>query len=89
MSLSFDAASRVILQNIIVLKYSGHPEAIMKEAADGNGSFTEAVLKPEITVLDDKMISQARNYQEANRKCFIANSVNFPVKHQPQIIATE
>ena len=70
MSLSFDAASRVILQNIIVLKYSGHPEAIMKEAADGNGSFTEAVLKPEITVLDDKMISQAMELSGGKQKMF-------------------
>ncbi|QKZ14968.1 OsmC family protein [Spirosoma sp. KUDC1026] len=57
---------------------------IMIETPDGSGRFTEVTLHPTVTVADASMIAQANALHEpANRKCFIANSCNFPVHHQP------
>lgn len=72
-----------VINNVIVLKYSDHPEGIMDEEADGSGKFTKVILKPEVIVLDKTMISTALElHKEANKKCFIANSMNFTVLHQ-------
>jgi organic hydroperoxide reductase OsmC/OhrA len=58
----------------------------MAEADDGSGCFTEVVLRPRIAVASPDMINTAAGlHQEAHAKCFIAGSVNFPVRHQPVI----
>ncbi|MGH2645140.1 MAG: OsmC family protein [Chitinophagaceae bacterium] len=78
------------VNKIIVLKYYDIPEATMEEEPDGSGKFREAILKPEVTVADEKMISTAlKLHHEANKKCFIANSINFPIYHQPVIRVKE
>jgi organic hydroperoxide reductase OsmC/OhrA len=60
----------------------------MAEEADGGGRFTEVVLRPQVTVASAGMIESATAlHSEANAKCFIANSVNFPVRHEPVISA--
>ncbi|MBV8915579.1 MAG: OsmC family peroxiredoxin, partial [Acetobacteraceae bacterium] len=47
----------------------------------------EVVLQPEITVAPGTDLEKARSlHGEANRKCFIANSVNFPVRHDPSFV---
>ncbi|MBV9561656.1 MAG: OsmC family protein, partial [Bradyrhizobium sp.] len=54
------------------------------EESSGGGRFTEVVLQPEITVSAGADLERARAlHEEAHRKCFIANSVNFPVRHEP------
>jgi organic hydroperoxide reductase OsmC/OhrA len=43
-------------------------------------------LKPEIKLAPGSDIARARELQDASKeKCFIANSVNFPVEHLPII----
>ena len=52
------------------------------------GRFTEAVLHPRVTVAAgaDRMKAEAL-HADASRLCFIANSVNFPLRHEAEIVA--
>ena len=55
------------------------------EENENGGLFTEVTLYPCVTVAGKTMIEKANAlHAEANKKCFIANSCNFPVKHVPQ-----
>ncbi|MBC7487562.1 MAG: OsmC family protein [Cytophagaceae bacterium] len=56
----------------------------MQETADGGGHFTSITLNPLVTLTDESMVEKANAlHQQANKFCFIANSVNFPVYHKP------
>ena len=71
---------------VVVTDYVDHPTGSMTTDPDGSGRFTEAVLRPEVTVADDSMVEAATNaHRRANELCFIANSVNFPVRHEPAV----
>jgi organic hydroperoxide reductase OsmC/OhrA len=68
---------------VIVTGYSDHATGTMEETADG-GKFTGITLHPVVTVADGSMIKKAGElHAKANQCCFIANSVNFPVHHEP------
>ncbi|WP_241331109.1 OsmC family protein [Chryseobacterium arthrosphaerae] len=67
---------------IIVTEYTDEATGIMEETTNGSGHFTEAVLHPAVTVTEESMIEKAKElHHKANEYCFIAKSVNFPVKH--------
>lgn len=71
---------------IIVTNYIDNPEGLMEEASIGGGRFKEVTLKPVITITDPSKAELAMKlHHNANEKCFIANSVNFPVQHLPTI----
>ncbi|TYP92234.1 organic hydroperoxide reductase OsmC/OhrA [Sphingobacterium allocomposti] len=71
---------------VIVLDYVDGAEATMVETDDGGGRFVEANLNPVVTVADSSMVERAYDlHKKANELCFIANSVNFPVRHQPVV----
>ncbi len=75
------------VNNVVVLAYEDHATAIMQEEPDGSGQFLEATLKPTVTVAHADMIARANTlHDQANAKCFIARSVNFPIHHQAQTI---
>jgi organic hydroperoxide reductase OsmC/OhrA len=69
---------------VVVIDYIDHATGIMRETETGGGLFTEVTLNPVVTVLDESMIDLANDlHAKANERCFIANSVNFPVYHNP------
>ncbi|HEY4153928.1 MAG TPA: OsmC family protein [Puia sp.] len=69
---------------VVVVDYSDAATGTMEESADGNGRFTEVLLKPMLIVKDASMIEKANAlHEKAHQFCFIANSCNFPVLHQP------
>ncbi|MDJ0394945.1 OsmC family protein [Rhodococcus sp. G-MC3] len=73
---------------VVVTDYRDFPSGIMTEESDGGGQFTEVVLTPMVTVADSSMFDEAqRLHHDASSKCFIARSVNFPVRHQPKVAA--
>jgi len=75
--------------DIVVLEYKDNATGTMMEQADGSGRFNEVVLRPEVLISKKEQIAQANAlHQEANKMCFIANSLNFPVKHEAQCRAT-
>ncbi|CAI8703284.1 OsmC family protein [Chryseobacterium sp. IT-36CA2] len=69
---------------IIVTDYRDEATGIMAETANGSGHFTEVTLHPIVTISEESMKEKAEElHHKANKFCFIANSVNFPVKHIP------
>jgi organic hydroperoxide reductase OsmC/OhrA len=69
---------------ITVVDYYDNASGVMEETADGGGHFTEVVLKPTVTILEADMIAKANElHHKANELCFIANSCNFPIRHEP------
>ena len=72
------------VNGVVVVDYRDSAGGIMLEDADGGGRFSEVVLRPVVTVTSATMKEKAASlHHEANRLCFIANSVNFPVRHEP------
>ena len=71
---------------IVVVKYSDDARGTLEIQANGGGRFTEVVLNPFVEVLELGMIKAAEAlHQKASERCFIANSVNFPVRHNPVV----
>ena len=69
---------------INVVSYEDNAVGIMEEFKNGSGKFTEVTLYPIVTITDIALIEKANAlHQEANKMCFIANSCNFEVKHEP------
>lgn len=74
------------VSGIVVIEYRDTPAGIMVEAPDGSGRFSSVVLKPQITVAAGADLAKAEAlHHAAHEKCFIANSVNFPVTCEPVI----
>lgn len=72
---------------IIVLDYKDNAVGKMMENEDGSGYFTEVVLNPVVTITDESQTEKANSlHEKANKMCFIANSCNFPVKHQAEYV---
>ena len=70
-------------EGIVVTAYSDMAQGTMTDDAKG-GRFTEVVLHPAVTISDPEKKERALNlHDEAGKKCFIANSCNFQVKHSP------
>ncbi|MCY1541022.1 peroxiredoxin, subfamily [compost metagenome] len=70
--------------DIVVLEYTDHASGVMIEETSGSGQFKEIILRPEVVISKKEQIDLANAlHEEANKLCFIANSLNFPVKHQP------
>lgn len=69
---------------IIVIAYQDHAEGTMTEA--DNGHFTQIILRPRVTLRagDDRELA-LRLHHEAHERCYIANSLNFPVLCEPTI----
>jgi organic hydroperoxide reductase OsmC/OhrA len=69
---------------IVVTRYVDRAIGSMAETQNGSGHFTEVVLQPDITVEPGADLEVARDlHEKAHHFCFIANSVNFPVRCEP------
>lgn len=68
---------------IQVIEYQDEPTGKMIQDPNG-GRFTSVILRPKVVITDASQIDLANSiHHEANKYCFIANSCNFPVTHQP------
>ena len=68
-----------------VLVYEDDASGTM-ERVDGVERFTEVTLRPKVTIGPGSDPEKARSLHErAHAICFIANSVNFPVRNEPRI----
>lgn len=71
---------------VVVTEYTDAATGVMRQQGVG-GAFEEVVLRPRVVVADAGMMEAARAaHAEASAACFIANSVNFPVRHEPEIV---
>jgi len=73
------------VRGVVVTAYEDRSEATMVEAPRA-GRFTDVVLRPIVTITAESDETLAHDLHErAHAECFIANSVNFPVRHEPSI----
>jgi organic hydroperoxide reductase OsmC/OhrA len=75
------------VSGVIVTHYEDHAEGVMEIDAEGTGRFTDVLLKPRVTIKAGTYPDIAAElHAEAHEKCFIANSVNFTVRCEAEII---
>lgn len=77
------------MKGLAVTDYRDNATGTMVQEGLG-GRFTEVVLKPHVTLAAgaDEALAHAL-HDSANECCFIAASVNFPVKHEATIVVQE
>jgi organic hydroperoxide reductase OsmC/OhrA len=78
------AASR----GVVVTAYTDSASGVMEQTHDGGGHFVSATLRPVVTIAGGDAELARQLHAEASRKCFIAASVNFPVRHEPTILTS-
>ncbi|MCH5596885.1 OsmC family protein [Niabella ginsengisoli] len=78
------------VNGVVVTNYKDEASGIMEESSNGSGRFISVTLKPIVTITEEAMLPKAEElHKEANKFCFIANSLNFVVEHQAEIIIGE
>ncbi len=76
------------VHKIIVTEYIDHAEGVMEETQNGSGKFTAVTLKPRVKITDKNKIEKANElHEQAHKMCFIANSCNFKIEHEPNTSA--
>ncbi|WP_339608339.1 OsmC family protein [uncultured Roseivirga sp.] len=69
---------------ITVMDYVDNAFGTMEETPEGGGRFAEVILRPTVKITDESRIEEANKlHHKANQLCFIANSCNFPIRHEP------
>jgi organic hydroperoxide reductase OsmC/OhrA len=70
---------------IEVIAYEDHAHGVMKPQ-DGVMRFTDVLLRPRVTLAPGSDLARAQSaHHEAHAACFIANSVNFPVRNEAEV----
>ncbi|WP_147917575.1 OsmC family protein [Ruania zhangjianzhongii] len=75
---------KAAMGGVVVTGYTDRAAGTMRVETAGAGQFTEVVLHPRVSVAEpvgEDVI--AALHQQAHDHCFIARSVNFPVRHSP------
>lgn len=73
---------------VVVVSYEDAATGTMVEDGRGGGAFTDVLLQPTVVVAEASMIEAAHTaHVQAHAQCFIANSVNFPVRHEATVTA--
>lgn len=72
---------------IIVEEYRDDARGTMEVPKGGVGKFTRAVLDPTVRIRSGGDPAQAQAlHAEAHHRCFIANSLNFPVEIEGRVV---
>jgi organic hydroperoxide reductase OsmC/OhrA len=71
---------------VVVESYTDAATGTLQTNPDGSGAIVEVLLRPVVTLSAGDPATALALHADANRLCFIANSVNFPVRHEPQIL---
>ncbi|PFG33271.1 OsmC family protein [Sanguibacter antarcticus] len=76
---------------VVVTEYTDHAVGTMRVEAAGAGQFTEVELRPRVVLAEgtagDPETLVAGLHARAHDHCFIARSVNFPVRISPIVAA--
>jgi len=75
---------KAAMAGVAVTGYTDRATGTMRVEVAGAGQFTEVVLHPKVEVAEpvaEDVIADL--HQQAHDHCFIARSVNFPVRHAP------
>ena len=75
---------------VVVTDYRDRAEGVMVEEPGREARFRRVVLHPVVTLAPGSDVERARAlHHDAHRRCYIANSVNFPVDHESEVRAAD
>ena len=75
------------VNDVVVVGYQDAAMGTMQETERGSGKFIEVVLEPKVTISAESDAAKAMMlHDEAHHLCFIANSLNFPVRTEAEIL---
>jgi len=76
-------------QGVRVTGYEDRAEGVM-EMRDGRIRFTSVTLRPRVVIAagSDPVLARAL-HEQAHHECYIANSVNFTVAHEAEVVQGE
>jgi organic hydroperoxide reductase OsmC/OhrA len=73
---------------IVVTDYVDEAAGTLALNPDGSGQFGEVVLRPRVIITDGARVGEAEAlHHRAHELCFIARSLNFPVRNEPEVRA--
>jgi len=70
---------------VTVESYVDEAEGTLRLETDGSGRFIRAVLRPKVVVSRGSVELARQLHERAHARCFVANSVNFPVTCEPSV----
>ena len=74
-----------VTHKIVVVDYVDDAVGTMVETEDSGGHFTEAILRPAVTLESGSDLQLAESlHDRAHHLCYVANSINFPVRCEPR-----
>ena len=77
------------LEGLVVVAYEDSASGTMLQEGRG-GRFTDVLLRPRVTLAPGSDLARGKAlHEDASKTCFIANSVNFPVRHEVEITCAE
>lgn len=72
---------------LAIVRYEDRASGRLGKNANGMTQMVEVVLRPRVTVARGTDVAAAKALHErAHHHCFMANSVNFPVRNEPEIV---
>jgi len=75
-----------VRSRIAVHSYVDDASGTMKEKAPHRMGLVDVLLRPRVTVATGTDLAKAKAlHEKAHELCFIANSVNFPVRHEAEV----
>lgn len=72
---------------VVVVDYRDAAEGVLRLDAKGEGKIESVTLRPQVTLAAGDPETARALHEDAHRKCFVANSVNFPVVCEAEIVA--
>jgi len=76
-----------VRNGVTVVAYTDDAVGTLEQIPPVGGRFTSATLRPRVTISDPRQLELAQSlHEEAQRECFIAASVNFPVGHEAMTV---
>ena len=78
------------LAKVAVLSYEDNASGTVAELEPQRSAFTDVLLRPRVVIAagSDRAKAEAL-HDQAHKICFIANSVNFPVRHEAMTAVAE
>jgi len=73
------------VNGVVVVAYRDVATAVMVEDETGGGRFESATLRPRVAIAAGDPERALALHREASAKCFVANSLNFPVRHEASV----
>ena len=74
-------------RGLAVRRYEDRATGRLGKNANGQTQMLEVVLHPRVTIARGADAAMAQSlHDRAHHHCFIANSVNFPVRHEPEVV---